>query len=56
MLPRLKRLAGDPVPDGVEVDRAAYFSREAIAALADDDILAIARNGAVAALTGGSGC
>jgi ADP-ribose pyrophosphatase YjhB (NUDIX family) len=52
---RLRPLSGEPVPDGVEVDRAAYFSAAEIQTMADDEIMALGRNAALAALRGGSG-
>jgi len=52
---RMRSLGGDPVPDGVEVDRAAYFSAAEVAAMSGDEILTIARNGALAALGDGDG-
>jgi ADP-ribose pyrophosphatase YjhB (NUDIX family) len=48
---RLKPLAGESKPDGAEVDRAEYFSADQILALGDDEILAIARNAGLAALS-----
>lgn len=52
---RMQPLAGRPVPDGVEVDRVAWFSAADVAAMGDDEIFPIARNAAVAALKGGAG-
>jgi len=52
---RLRPLGGDPIPDGVEVDQAAYFSVTEIEAMGDDKILAIARNAPMAALSGCEG-
>ena len=52
---RMRPLRGDPVPDGVEVDRVAYFSAAEIAAMGDDEILTIARNASLAALGDGDG-
>lgn len=52
---RLRPIRGAPVPDGVEVDRVAYFSASEIAAMEDDELLAPARNAALAALQGGEG-
>jgi 8-oxo-dGTP diphosphatase len=52
---RMRPLSGEPLPDGVEVDRAAYFSAAELAAMGDDEILAVARNGISATLHGGDG-
>ena len=52
---RMRPVSGDPVPDGVEVDRAAYLSAAEIGALDNQEILAIARNASLAALTEGIG-
>ena len=52
---RLRPLAGQPVPDGVEVDRIAWFSAEEIAAMDDVELLPVAHNAALAALQGGEG-
>jgi ADP-ribose pyrophosphatase YjhB (NUDIX family) len=48
---RMRPVAGDPAPDGVEVDRVAYFSAAEVQAMADDEIMALARNAALAALS-----
>ena len=48
---RLEPLAGELKPDGDEVDRAEYFSAEQLHAMGDDEILAIARNAGLAALS-----
>lgn len=47
---RMHRLAGDPVPDGVEVDGARYFSAAEIAALPEEATFALSRQAALAAL------
>jgi ADP-ribose pyrophosphatase YjhB (NUDIX family) len=52
---RMRPRGGDLVPDGVEVDRVAYFSAAEIAAMGDDEILTISRNAALAALGDGGG-
>ena len=52
---RMQPLSGQPVPDGVEVDRTAWFSAEEVAALDDAEILPVAHNAALAALKGGDG-
>ena len=52
---RMRPLSGQPVPDGVEVDRVAYFCAEEVSAMADDDIVALSRNAALAALGEGRG-
>lgn len=51
---RLRPLSGNPLPDGAEVDRVAYFSAAELAAMGDE-ILAVARNAVLAALHGGDG-
>jgi ADP-ribose pyrophosphatase YjhB (NUDIX family) len=52
---RMRPLSGEPRPDGVEVDRAAYFSAAEIEAMGDDELIALSRNAALAALGGGEG-
>ncbi len=52
---RMRPLRGDLVPDGVEVDRVAYFSAAEIAAMGDDEVLPVSRNAVRAALNGGDG-
>ncbi|MEA3397034.1 MAG: NUDIX domain-containing protein [Chloroflexota bacterium] len=52
---RMRPVAGDLRPDGVEVDRAAYFSAEKVVALGDEEIFSLARTVALAALNGGEG-
>lgn len=52
---RMRPVAGEPRPDGVEVDAARYFTVEEITALAPDAIFELSRNAALAALTGGEG-
>jgi len=52
---RLRPQSGTPRPDGVEVDRVAYFSAAEVEALGGDEILAMARNASLAALRGGAG-
>jgi len=54
---RMRPLSGSgrPVPDGVGVDRTAWFSAAEVAALADDEILPVARNATLAALGGSDG-
>jgi 8-oxo-dGTP diphosphatase len=52
---RMRPLSGRPAPDGVEVDRTAWFSAGEVAALADDEILPVARNATLAALGGSDG-
>ncbi len=47
---RLRPLAGVATPDGVEVDRAAWFSAEEIKAMGNKEILPDSRNPALAAL------
>ena len=52
---RMRPVRGEPAPDGVEVDRAAYFTGEEIAAMEEHEISALSRNAALAALHDGSG-
>jgi ADP-ribose pyrophosphatase YjhB (NUDIX family) len=52
---RMHPLSGQPVPDGVEVDRTAWFSAGEVAAMTDDEILPVARNATLAALGGSDG-
>jgi len=52
---RMRLRGGVPVPDGMEVDRAAYFSAAEIAAMGDDELLLVSRNAVLAALNGGDG-
>jgi ADP-ribose pyrophosphatase YjhB (NUDIX family) len=52
---RMRPVVGDLRPDGVEVDRAAYFSAEEVAALGDEEMLSLSRVAALAALNGGEG-
>jgi ADP-ribose pyrophosphatase YjhB (NUDIX family) len=52
---RMRPLSGRPAPDGVEVDRTGWFSAEEVAALADDEILPVARDATLAALGRGAG-
>ncbi|MGC9357900.1 MAG: NUDIX domain-containing protein, partial [Anaerolineae bacterium] len=52
---RMRPLKGDPRPDGVEVDRAVYFSAEEIAALDTGEIFSLSRQAALAALRGSEG-
>jgi ADP-ribose pyrophosphatase YjhB (NUDIX family) len=52
---RMRPRAGEPRPDGVEVDGAAYFTAAEIEAMGDDEIMALARNAARAALAGAPG-
>jgi 8-oxo-dGTP diphosphatase len=52
---RMRPLSRQPMPDGVEVDRVAWFSAAEVAAMDDDEIFPIAHNAVLAALKGGSG-
>lgn len=52
---RLRPLSGQPVPDGVEVDRAAWFSAAEVEAMDDAEILPVAHNAALAALNRSDG-
>ncbi len=52
---RMRACSGEPVPDGREVDRVAYFSAAEIEATDGDEFLALSRNAAMAALSGGEG-
>ncbi len=52
---RMHPLSGRPAPDGVEVDETGWFSAAEVAALADDEILPVARNATLAALGGSDG-
>jgi ADP-ribose pyrophosphatase YjhB (NUDIX family) len=52
---RMRLLSGQPVPGGTEVDRAAYFSAAEVAAMGDDEVLALSRHAALAVLGGGRG-
>lgn len=52
---RMRPLSGEPLPDGVEVDQATYFSAAEIGALDDEEMIALARNAALAALSEGAG-
>jgi 8-oxo-dGTP diphosphatase len=52
---RLRPLSGQPAPDGVEVDRTAWFSAADVEAMDDAKILPVAHNAALAALNGGDG-
>ena len=52
---RMYPVAGELRPDGVEVDRAGYFSAEEVAALGADEIFSLSRAAALAALHGGEG-
>jgi 8-oxo-dGTP diphosphatase len=52
---RLRPLSGQPVPDGVEVDRTAWFSAAEVEAMDDTEILPVSHNAALAALNGGDG-
>jgi len=47
---RLRLVAGELKPDGVEVDQAAFFSAEEVTAMGDDQIFPMARNVVLAAL------
>jgi 8-oxo-dGTP diphosphatase len=52
---RLRPVSGQPAPDGVEVDRTAWFSAAEVEAMDDAKILPVAHNAALAALHGGAG-
>jgi 8-oxo-dGTP diphosphatase len=52
---RLRPLSGQPAPDGVEVDRTAWFSAADVEAMDDAKILPVAHNAALAALNEGAG-
>jgi ADP-ribose pyrophosphatase YjhB (NUDIX family) len=52
---RMQPVWGNPVPDGVEVDRATYLTGEEIAAMDDREIQALSRHAALAALRKGPG-
>lgn len=52
---KMHPIAGDPVPDGVEIDGARYFSAEELVALPDEATFALSRHAALAALGEGSG-
>jgi ADP-ribose pyrophosphatase YjhB (NUDIX family) len=52
---RMRPLSGEPLPDGMEVDRVAYLTAAQVAAMGDDEILALSRGAGLAALNGGEG-
>jgi 8-oxo-dGTP diphosphatase len=52
---RLRPVSGQPAPDGVEVDRTAWFSAAEVEAMDDVEILPVAHNAALAALNRGNG-
>jgi 8-oxo-dGTP diphosphatase len=52
---RLRPVSGQPAPDGVEVDRTAWFSAADVEAMDDAKILPVAHNAALAALNGSAG-
>ncbi len=52
---KMRPIAGDPVPDGVEIDSARYFSAEELTALPDAATFALSRQAALAALDEGTG-
>jgi ADP-ribose pyrophosphatase YjhB (NUDIX family) len=52
---RMRPVGGVPRPDGVEVDQVAYYSAEEIRAMGDDQMIALSRNAALAALGGTTG-
>jgi 8-oxo-dGTP diphosphatase len=54
---RMRPLSRQPVPmpDGVEVDRIAWFSAAEVAKMGDDELLPVSRNAVPAALKGGDG-
>jgi ADP-ribose pyrophosphatase YjhB (NUDIX family) len=52
---RLHPMAGQPAPDGVEVDRLGWFTAEEVAAMTADELWSDIRNPALAALAGGDG-
>ena len=47
---RLALLSGRPQPDNVEIDRAAFFNADEIAALGPDEIVSLSQEAALAAL------
>jgi 8-oxo-dGTP diphosphatase len=51
---RLRSLSGEPLPDGVEVDRVGWFSAEDVEAMSDTDLWPDSRNPVMAALSGAS--
>jgi hypothetical protein len=51
----MRPLSGEPRPDGVEVDRAAYLTVAEIEAMDEEELIALSRNAALAALSGGEG-
>ena len=52
---RLRLVSGVATPDGVEVDRAGWFTADQVASMGDDELWADSRNPALAALSGGPG-
>lgn len=52
---RMRPLSGEPRPDGVEVDRVAYFTAREVAAMDDKTVMALSRNAVLGALAGGEG-
>ncbi len=48
-------IAGEPVPDGEEIDGARYFSAEELLALEERETFALSRNTALAVLRGQGG-
>ena len=52
---RLRPLSGEPLPDGVELDRVGWFSAEEVAAMSNEDLWPDSRNPTMAALKAGDG-
>ena len=52
---RLRPVSGQPVADGMEVNRLGWFSADEIAAMDDDQLWPDSRNPAMAALKAGNG-
>jgi ADP-ribose pyrophosphatase YjhB (NUDIX family) len=52
---RLHPLAGEVTPDGVEVDRAGWFSADQVRAMGEHELWADSRNPALAALSDSPG-
>jgi ADP-ribose pyrophosphatase YjhB (NUDIX family) len=52
---RARLLSGEALADGAEVDRVGWFSAQEIKTMNENELLPVARNAALAALTGREG-
>lgn len=52
---RMRPLSGQPMPDGMEVDRIGWFTAKELAGMTDAELLPDIRHPAIAALLGGVG-